>query len=304
MIKSSAALILVLTVLGCTALPGNSQVPNDWMNAQSELVQVSGTQLHLRDEGEEFAETILFVHGFGSSLHSWETVSEILRPEFRTISFDLPGFGLSAADSQNDYTDERTHEIILATMRRRDIETLTIVGHSLGGRIAWTFAAAHPEKVNALVLIAPDGYESPMFRYGRAGRVTPVTRLLVLILPRFAVRWALDVSYGQTPPPPETVNRYYSFLRQAHVKAAILERTRQTILEDPDEILPDVMIPTLLIWGQQDRIIPPANVEDYLDALPNARSVQLAGVGHLPQEETPERVAQLIGEFLAGRSLQ
>lgn len=292
-----ALLVVCLCLSGCTAFAGHSQTPSRWLNTESEMIEVLGTDLHLRDEGPENAAPILLVHGFGSSLHSWEPMSERLSPDYRLISFDLPGFGLSAPDAQNDYSDQRTHDLILALMRLYELERLAIVGHSLGGRVAWSFAAAHPEKVTSLVLIAPDGYESPMFQYGQPGRTTPLTRLVIYVLPRFIVRWALDVSYGQAPVPADTVDRYYAFLRQRHVKNAILARTRQTILEDPDDILPGIAIPALLIWGEQDRIIPAGNANDFLAALPDSRSAVLPGIGHLPQEEAPSLVARLIVDF-------
>lgn len=303
MVRFSATLFAALFfVFGCAKLPGGSQAPSAWINADSELIEVAGTELHLRDQGAVRSEAILLLHGFGSSLHSWEAVNESLQTKFRTISFDLPGFGLSAADSRNDYTDERVHEIIIAIMRGREIDSLSIIGHSLGGRVAWSFAAAHPDKVTSVVLIAPDGYESPMFRYGQTGRVSPLTRLIVLFLPRFVVRWALDSSYGQTEPTAETVERYHSLLRQSHVKHAIMERTRQTILKNPDEILPSIEVPVLLIWGERDRIAPTNNAEQFLSALPDARLAVLAGVGHLPQEEAPNEVIKLMGEFFDGQS--
>lgn len=303
MIRLSATLFAALFIaFGCAKTPGGSHAPSAWINAESELIEVAGTELHLRDQGAMGSEAIMFLHGFGSSLHSWEAVDAGLQTEFRTISFDLPGFGLSAADALNDYTDERVHEIIIAIMHGREIDSVSIVGHSLGGRVAWSFAAAHPDKVTSVVLIAPDGYESPMFQYGQAGRVTPLTRLIILVLPRFVVRWALNASYGQIEPTAETVARYHSLLRQSHVKRAILERTRQTILEDPDKILPGIGVPVLLVWGAQDRIAPASNAEDFLDALPNARLNVLAGVGHLPQEEAPNKLIELMAEFFERQS--
>lgn len=103
------------------------------------------------------------LHGFGSSLHTWQPWAEALAADMRVISLDLPGADLSAADPDADYSDERSLEILLALLDRLKIERISLLGNSLGGRIAWRFAVAYPERVDSLVLISPDGFASPGF---------------------------------------------------------------------------------------------------------------------------------------------
>ncbi|MEL7545077.1 MAG: alpha/beta fold hydrolase [Pseudomonadota bacterium] len=297
--KSRSTLVgIFLLVISCTALPSTPQTQSPWLQSSDDFSLVSDTVLHIRDRGEPDGLAIVLVHGFGASLHSWDGMSDGLNETFRTIAFDLPGFGLSAPDAMNDYSDARAHQLIDALLKDRAIDQAVLIGHSLGGRIAWTFAANHPDRVVALVLISPDGYASPMFRYGEPGQVTWAMRALPYLLPRVLVRWALELSYGKTPVTADTVDRYHQLLLQPGVRRAILERTKQTVLRNPDTILPGIETPVLLIWGEDDRIIPVQNGDAYLNALPNARLVTLPDAGHVPHEEMPAQTLALVKGFL------
>ena len=139
-----------------------------YLASPADLVEVAGTMLHLRDRGPRDAPAVIMIHGFGASLHTWAGWQDRLAAERRVVSFDLPGLGLSPPDATGDYSDRRVTEIVLAIMDQLGLERADLVGNSIGGRIAFTFAARHPERVRKLVLVSPDGYESP----GR-GRARP-----------------------------------------------------------------------------------------------------------------------------------
>ncbi|WP_426052185.1 alpha/beta fold hydrolase [Brevundimonas sp. SL161] len=125
----------------------------------------------MRDTGPRDAPAVILLHGFGASLHTWEPWAGRLDDELRVIRLDLPGAGLSPPDPAGDYTDARATALLLALMDLLQIERASFVGHSVGGRIAWTMAAEHPDRVDRLVLISPDGFASPGFEYGQAPEV-------------------------------------------------------------------------------------------------------------------------------------
>ena len=164
--------------------------------APSQFLEVEGLRLHLRDTGPRGAPPVLFLHGFGASLHTWEEVAQGLAPDFRVLRIDLPGFGLTGPDPSGDYTDERAAVILLALMQRLGLERLALVGSSMGGRIAWRFAAAHPERVARLVLMAPDGFASPGIGYGGPPRVPLLMRALPYTLPDALLRPGLTPAYA------------------------------------------------------------------------------------------------------------
>ncbi|MEO1191033.1 MAG: alpha/beta fold hydrolase [Pseudomonadota bacterium] len=293
-------LLLVAALWLWTPDKKRTELQQTYFSAASELLEVGGTQLHLRDEGPKDAPVVVMIHGFGSSLHTWEGWAQGLSQSYRVISLDLPGSGLSPPDAQNDYRDQRVIGLLLQLLDAKGIETASLVGNSIGGRIAWRTAAAHPERVTSLVLVAPDGFASPGFAYGEAPKVSPLLSVMRYALPRFLLRSNLVSSYGDPELlSAETVDRYHDLMLAPGSRGALLERLRQTVLSDPVPALKTIEIPVLLIWGDKDKLIPVRNAEDYLDVLVDARLARFADLGHVPQEEAPERSLQPVSAFLA-----
>lgn len=216
------------------------------------------------------------------------------------MRYDLPGAGLTGADPTGDYTDSRGLEVLRALLDVLAIPSAHVVGHSIGGRLAWKLAALHPARVGRLVLIAPDGFQSLLFRYGRRTRVPVIFHVARHVLPRSLVRMALTQSYGDPARVTEAlVERYYDLLRAPGVREASLARLAQTVLEPPEPLLRTIAAPTLLLWGERDGIIPARRAGDFLRSIPNARLVRLPGVGHVPHEEAPRASLAALRSFLA-----
>lgn len=216
------------------------------------------------------------------------------------VRYDLPGAGLTGADPTGDYTDERGLVVLQALLDALDIRRAHVVGHSFGGRLAWKFAALHAGRVDRLALLAPDGFASPLFRYGRRTRVPFIFHVAQRFLPRSLVRMALVQSYGDPRAvTPALVARYYDLLRAPGVREASLARLAQTVLEPPEPLLRTIAAPTLLLWGERDSIIPATRAAGFLRTIPDARLVRFAGVGHLPHEEAPRPSLAALRRFLA-----
>lgn len=272
----------------------------------SRFVEAAGARLHVRDTGPREidgrpAPVIVLLHGFGSSLHTWEAWSAELSKRHRTIRFDLPGAGLTGADPRGDYTDLRAVEILNALLDGLGVRRATVLGHSMGGRIAWRFAAERPERVERLVLMAPDGFANPAYpQYGRSTEVPLMARLMQYTMPRSLVRISLAPAFAD----PAVMNdalaaRYHDMLRAPGVRAALLDRMAQTVLQEPEPFLRRIGAPVLLLWGERDAMIPVANAQDYLRALPDARLAVPPGVGpHIPQEEAPRAALRAIEAVL------
>jgi len=274
-----------------------------YLTEEDRLVDVLGTELRVRDTGPETAPALVMVHGFGSSLETWEDWAAALDQDFRVIRFDLPGSGLSPPDATGDYSDERSIALIDALLEQRGIDRASLVGHSLGGRIAWRFAAAMPDRVERLVLVAPDGYASIGFEYGQAPEIPPVFAAMQYVFPEFLLRLNLKPAYGeQSELKDATVRQYHDMLRAPGSRQALLDRMRQTVLVEPAPLLNSIGVPVLLVWGEEDGFIPFANSAEYQRELPEAELLRLPGVGHVPQEELPASTAARILEFLRAGS--
>lgn len=171
-------LALLLALLLWTPDLDRATLETRYLQAPGDLVEMDGQRLHVRDSGPADAPAILMIHGFAASLHTWEPWAQALAGPFRVLRLDLPGSGLSAPDAVGNYRDARTVALLRALLDQRGIRRAHLLGHSIGGRIAWTFAAAHPERVDRLVLLAPDGFASPGFAYGQAPEVPAMLGLM------------------------------------------------------------------------------------------------------------------------------
>jgi pimeloyl-ACP methyl ester carboxylesterase len=257
-----------------------------YLAAPGDMISLAAWRLHVRDTGPKTAPAVILIHGFGASLHTWEPWAQGLSADHRVIRFDLPGSGLSAPDPAGDYTDARSVELLIALMDRLGVPRASLVGHSIGGRIAWGFAARHPERVDKLVLVAPDGFASPGFEYGKPAAVPAALALMRHVLPKPLLRMNLLPAYADPNAlTDELTTRYHDLMLAPGARVAMLARLRQTVLVDPVPVLKAIRAPTLLLWGERDAMIPFANSAEYLKAVPEARLVALPVVGHLPQEE-------------------
>ena len=276
-----------------------AELEQRYARGPSDFVEVRGVRLHVRDDGPRSAPAVILLHGFGGSLHTWDAWAEGLADRYRVIRFDLHGTGLSAVDPEGDYTDGRSLQLLAGLMDTLGLERASLVGHSMGGRIAWRFAFEQPERLQRLVLIAPDGFESPGFEYGKSPNVPRVLELMRYTLPRSLVRINLEQAYADTEVLSSAMlERYHDLLRAPGNRSALLERMRQVKLENPIPMLRTIEQPTLLVWGKEDAFIPFTNADDYMRALPNAEMVAFDGVGHVPQEEIPARSLRYVRAFL------
>lgn len=260
-----------------------------YLASTSDLRTIEGTSLHVRDTGPRDAPALILLHGFGSSLHTWEPWARALDSTYRVIRFDFPGSGLSAPDATGDYADMRSMQLLATLMDTLGVQRATLIGNSMGGRIAWSFAARYPERVEKLVLISPDGFASPGFEYGKPAEVPVALSLMRYVMPKSAFRMSLEPAYADRRTMTDSLTtRYYDLMLAPGARDAMLQRMRQTILTDPVPLLQTIQAPTLLLWGQQDAMIPFGNAADYMKALPHATLVPLPNVGHLPFEESPD----------------
>ncbi len=262
-------------------------------------ITVAGIKLRVRDTGPRSAPALILLHGFGASLDTWQPWADALSAHYRVIRFDLPGFGLTGPDPTGDYSDARACQILAALMDHLRIQSATLIGNSLGGRIAWQFAAADPGRVTALILISPDGFASPGFDYDKAPDLPFIMKLLPYTLPKFLLRANLAVAYANPKNLTlDTLDRYQAFMRAPGDRTAMLARMQQTILKNPAPTLAKIKAPTLILWGAKDGMIPLSNAADYQRDIPNTTLVTLPTLGHVPFEEAPALSLPPVAQFL------
>lgn len=265
----------------------------------SAFIPVDGLRLHVRDTGPRDAPAVILLHGFGSSLHTWDAWAKALSDRYRVVRYDLPGFGLTGADPTGDYSDQRGMLVLADLMDALSIPRAALIGNSLGGKLAWMFAADHPHRVTKLILVSPDGFASPGFAYGKKPDLPFVVRLLPYTLPTFMVRMNLAPAYGDPAAlTDDLLTRYRDMMLAPGVRRAMIARLEQVELQPPEPLLKRIEAPTLLVWGVKDAMIPVANARDYTAVLHDSRVVTFPDLGHVPQEEAPDRSLAPVRAFL------
>jgi len=283
-----------------------------WAPAPSEFVELRGQLVHLRDEGPRHTGAgspppIVLLHGTASSLHTWEGWARALRSARRVLSVDLPGFGLTgpfAGEYEPDnYHGDAYARFVIDLLQARGIERAVIAGNSLGGEVAWRTAHAAPARVAALVLVDSLGpvfvpeVVPPVFL---AARTPLLNKLVEWALPRELVAQSLQSVYGDpTRITPELVDRHYELALRDGNRRALVERLRQQRLGEHAERLATLRLPTLILWGGRDRLVPPSVGRQLADTIPGSRLVLFPELGHLPQEEDPAATLVPLREFLA-----
>ncbi len=250
---------------------------------------------------------MLALHGFGASLFSWRHLPSAL-PDRRVIRVDLAGHGRSPPRTDGRYGLADFAAQLVDFIDEQGLGEFDLIGHSLGGGVALMtaldLAERRPDAIRSLILVGSVALPQPIpwiMRLARAPWVGPVLISRVpadLIVPS-ALRGAFHDPRRVTP---EMIQNYAENLAAAEVRRALIATARQVIPDDLPGLIAryhSLRLPTLLIWGKQDWIVPPA-IGIALNTLVEGSTLLLVdGCGHLPQEERPEIVMPAIAAFLA-----
>ncbi|MFI8480935.1 alpha/beta fold hydrolase [Pseudomonas sp. NPDC078700] len=309
LIKVLRGLVLMfsLFLVGFIALNWAPDLPLDelkarWAPAPSTFVSIDGMQVHLRDQGpRDDPEPLLLLHGTSASLHTWQGWVEQLKAKHRVISIDLPGFGLTGPFPDGDYSVDHYQHFLEQLFAQLKLQRVTLVGNSFGGQLAWLFALKQPQKVGHLVLIDAAGYprQSESVPLGFWLAQNPVLApLMAKILPRKMIESSVRNVYGDPAKvTDELIDRYYQLTRREGNRQALVERFKQ-VGNDSFEQIKQLQVPTLIIWGGEDRLIPVANAERFATDIAGSRWVIFEDLGHVPQEEDPLRTSAALSSFL------
>lgn len=284
-----------------------SQLKERWASAPSQFITVHGMQVHLRDEGpRNDPEPIVLLHGTSASLHTWHGWTAALTAPGprarRVIRMDLPGFGLTGPHPKDDYSMDAYAAFVVALLDTLKVRRAVLAGNSLGGQVAWYTAALNPERVSRLVLVDASGYPFQSDAVPLAFRLSriPVLRDLVhSVLPRALIERSLRSVYAQPDRvTPELIDQYFDMaVREGNRRALALRMQQRDTSKTA--LLATLKQPTLILWGAQDRLIPPQWADAFARDIPHAQRVVLDNLGHVPHEEDPARTVAEVQRFLA-----
>ena len=281
-----------------------AELKTRWAPPPSMFVDVAGMQVHVRDEGPRDDPTpIVLLHGTSASLHTWQGWADALKGERRVIRFDLPGFGLTGPTPDGKYTMDAYVRFVLAVLDRLGMPRAVLAGNSFGGNVAWATALAQPDRVAKLVLVDSAGY--PMNPKSvpigfRIAHLPVLNRAAEVVLPRRVIESSVRNVYGDPDKvTPELVDLYYDITVREGNRRALAERWRQAPAGKDPERIREIKVPTLILWGALDRLIPPEDGAQFQRDIAGSRLVVFGDLGHVPHEEDPARTVAVVKGFLA-----
>jgi pimeloyl-ACP methyl ester carboxylesterase len=252
--------------------------------------------------GQGQGPDLVLLHGLGASSFSWRHNLEPLSRDFRVWAPDLPPHGRSPAHPGADYRFEALAQGVIGFLDRHGITRAALAGNSLGGGLALMLARDYPERVTALVLLAPAAAVS-RFPYIFAPLRLPLVGLLAAaLIGPWIIPWALRLAYHRRELiTPAVLAGYAAPFRELRRRLALRRLCRQVRLQPLEQVaawLKTIRGPAAIIWGMADPILPVAQAHWLKGHLPHAELHLLPDVGHAPQEEAPEAVNKIIIAFL------
>ena len=253
--------------------------------------EVDNNKIRYLEEGSS-ENTLLLLHGLGASAERWEYVIPHFAREFRVVVPDLIGFGYSDKPMA-DYTIEYFSEFISKFVDKIGIKELSIVGSSLGGQIAAEYTVNHNENIRKLVLVSPSGvmkHSTPALDAYIAAALYPNDDSALN---------AFQMMSGRKEIEDKTVNGFIERMTLPNAKMAFMSTLLG--LKDSEPItkkLQMITVPTLIIWGENDPIIPIEYAKSFISGINDCRFYKMTGCGHVPYVEKPKAFFQIVLDFL------
>lgn len=303
--------ILVAVIIGAVWAFSVPDIPRadleaKYAKAPSQFIVLpDGARAHVRDQGPKTAPVLVLVHGSNASLFTWVPWVNRLDKDFRVVTLDMPGHGLTGAVPNGDYSQEGMVKFTLEVADKLHLAKFAIGGNSMGGGVAARFAEEHPDRVTKLILVdaagmpVASGDKVPLaFRIAR----TPVlNNMMLYITPRSIVTEGLnDAIIHKEIIDDHMVDLYWDFARMEGTRAATLKRFTLPVTNDVATDIAKIKAPTLILWGEQDHLIPVAAAHKFNAAIPGSKLFIYPATGHIPMEEVPDESANAVRAFLNG----
>jgi len=273
-----------------------------YLKPNSAFIDIDGVPVHYIIEGKsDDTLPIVLIHGTSASLHTWDTLSSLLKANKKIIRFDLPAFGLTGPNRINQYRFNFYNQFLDQFLSKLNVTKCIVAGNSLGGSIAWNYAIASPDKVKQLILLDATGYPKKDEKGSlgfKLAAIPVLNQALKHISPISLIRKSLeDAFYNKSLVTEQMVQQYHDLLLREGNRGAVLELFQHPMKPDATKIK-TITQPTLIIWGKEDQLISYKNATLFKQDIQDSRVLVLDKVGHIPMEEAPNQVAAAILEFI------
>ena len=306
-------LVIAAAIAGGFYFLSEKDIPRSTLEAKyatppSQFIMLpDGARAHVRDEGPRNAPALVLIHGSNASLFTWRPWVQRLDPTFRVVTMDMPGHGLTGAVPSNDYTTKAMVEFVKEVTDKLGVAKFAIGGNSMGGAIAAQFAETHPERVTQLILVDAGGMP---IKQGdniplafRLARVPVVNRVMLYITPRSLVSEGLnDAIVRKSIITDAMIDQYWDFARMEGTRKATMIRFQEPWDNYIEEHIGAIRMPTLILWGEEDHLIPVAAAHAFAKDIPGSKLIIYPATGHIPQEEVADQSASDVKSFLLATS--
>jgi len=295
------ALVILLLFFYKADTPKNI-VKEKYTNDASKFMSIMGMEVHYRDEGNlNDSIPIVFLHGLSSSLHTWDSITNKLIDKKRIIRLDLPGFGLTGANPERNYSTGYYNTFIDSFILTLNVKKYIIVGNSFGGNIAWNQSLYRTDKIEKLILINSAGYPRTKEKGNIGFKLASlpfVGDLIKKITPKALIKKSLQDAYSNDGKITEVIkNRYYDLLLSEGNRQATVDIFKQRVAPVSEKIK-NIQTPTLIIWGEDDQMIDVSNAYKFNKDIQGSAIEIIKNSGHVPMEETPQAVYDAIIKFI------
>ncbi len=278
-------------------------VPGRDLVSYGTFANVDGMQVHMEHEGT--GTPVILIHGYTSTLYTWRSNMPELAKHFSVWSLDLPGFGYSDKPKEFDYSLAGYADFMVKFMDAMGIKKAILVGNSMGGGVAMESYFKYPDRVEKLVLIDSMGYpENEGFILFTLMKYPVIGEVLMSFNYRWVIKDSLTsgIYYNNAFVTDDVVDSYYNVYKTENGRKAPLWVGRH--IDDAKDLNSDkiktIKAPTLVIWGEEDTLIPVSHAQYFKRDIPGAEVQIIAEAGHLPHEEHPDVVNKLISDFITG----
>jgi pimeloyl-ACP methyl ester carboxylesterase len=267
-----------------------------------------GARVHFRERGAADAPVLLLLHGSNSSFMTWEPWSKSLSDHFHVIALDLPGHGLTGAVPNHDYSETGMVKFVDEFADAKHLQSFALAGNSMGGGVAAHYAEDHPARVSKLILVDAGGM------WVRMGDKIPLAfklmgnpwfkPVMLHITPRSLVTEGLnDAIVRKAVINDAMIDWYWDFTRMEGTREATFERSSRDRSGKEWSYVHDhvgqIKAPTLILWGEQDHLVPVDSAHAYNKAIPGSKLTIYPATGHIPMEEVADQSSADVRAFLS-----
>ncbi|MBW2634745.1 MAG: alpha/beta hydrolase [Deltaproteobacteria bacterium] len=304
--KKFAVLLLSLILLGCSSTQEQQQSMSagaEWERIVKsaglieKTTQIEKFKIYYHEGGK--GETIVLLHGFGGNKEMWTDFAKFLTPEYHVIILDLPGHGKSTKAIEEWYTPEYQAERLDQFANALGLSKFHIAGNSMGGEISGEYAVKYPDRLLSVGLFNSGGIPSAL----TSEILTPLVikrKNILIVTNREEYNKVLELMFVKIPPWSEERMEatFQKSISGTELKEKIITDIARAIAPPLEAKLSKIMSPTLILWGDKDRILDVSSTKIFEKGISNSKTVIMTNMGHCPQMERPEETAGIYIDFL------